>query len=112
MYTTLELSIFGKPSFHGPDEGQAVTPEELRQVGQGLQQHLDHTAAILGKLQAGGWNGEMRLYDVAPSHPAVHSEADARARLQALGIDPKDVGICEDEDADAAELTEDSSAAV
>jgi hypothetical protein len=46
------------------------------------------------------------------THAKVKTERQARARLKKLGIDPKEVCIWENEDEDAAELTEGSSAAV
>lgn len=97
MAVTVTLFLFGKPG-QELNEGEEVTPEELRQLGRDLHERLDATAAILEKLTGAGWDAQMALYDIFLSHPYLNTAAQAEAQLQNLGIDPEQVSIDEWED--------------
>jgi hypothetical protein len=97
MAVTVTLFLFGKPG-QELNEGEEVTPEQLRALGQYLHERLDATATIVEKLTGAGWEAQMALYDIFLSHPYINTAAQAEAQLQDLGIDPEDVSIDEWED--------------
>ena len=55
-------------------------------------------ADALDKLTSAGWEASMGLYDVLLSHPYIDSEADARGRIEDLGLDPEHFHFPEWED--------------
>jgi hypothetical protein len=91
--------MFGKPGME-LREGEDITAEEIRALQQELFERLGRAAEIVEKLTATGWEAQMSLYDVMLTHPYVHTEAEARTRLDGLGIDPEEVHIDEFEDED------------
>jgi hypothetical protein len=105
MAVTLSLFLFGKPG-QELEEGGDVTPQDVRTLAKELEARLQATADMLEKLTGAGWEAEMALYDILLSHPYVRTEAEARIRLDDLGIDPEHAGIFEFEDEDEDELEE------
>jgi hypothetical protein len=97
MAVTLSLFLFGKPG-QELNEGAEVTAEQVRALAEELQARLRITADMLEKLAGAGWEAEMALYDIMLSHPYVRTEAEARMRLDDLGIDPDHANIFEFED--------------
>jgi hypothetical protein len=93
------LWLFGKPG-QELNEGGEVTGEEIRALAQCLSERLQRAADIVEKMTAAGWDAQMCLYDVVLSHPYARTEADARTRLDDLGIDPDEVCLMEFEDED------------
>jgi hypothetical protein len=85
MLTTIDLVLFYKPG-HYLDEGEHVQPQQLRELGRELADHLADSATLLEKLLADGWQATMGLYDVSLEHPRVETKKDAERRLNALGI--------------------------
>jgi hypothetical protein len=98
------LSLFGKPG-QELEEGEEVTDRQLRALGDDLRNRLHEAAEIVEKLTGAGWEAQMTLYDVMLSHPYVTTEAQARDKLEDLGIDPESVFIEEwnDEEEDEEE---------
>jgi hypothetical protein len=99
------VGLFGKPG-QELDEGKAVTPDEIRALGQCLHERLNEAADIIDKLNRTGWESEMSLYDVILSHPYLRTEAEVESKLLELGIDPQKVCIMEDPDEDEYEMDE------
>jgi hypothetical protein len=97
MSVAVMLHLFGKPG-QELEEGGAVTAEDLRQLAQDLNLRLQAAAEVVDKLTGAGWEAEMGLYDIFLSHPFLGTEAEARAQLDGLGIDPDQVHIDEFED--------------
>jgi hypothetical protein len=91
--------LFGKPG-QELNEGSEVTAAEIRELAQCLAERLQRVADIVDKMTGAGWDAQMCLYDVVLSHPYVRTEADARTRLDDLGIDPDEVCLMELEDED------------
>ncbi len=94
MPVTIMMHLFGKPGME-LDEGEEVTPQQLRDLANGMQARLMEAAEIVEKLTAHGWEAEMSLYDVMLSHPYVETEAQAEEKLHDLGIAPDKVFIDE-----------------
>jgi hypothetical protein len=105
MGVTLTLFLFLKPG-QELDEGEEVTAEQLRALGQALQERLREAADIVEKLTASGWEAQMALYDIILSHPYITTAAQAEEKLQDLGIDPERVTIDEWEDEDEGDWDE------
>ena len=99
MSVTLMMYLFGKPG-QEPDEGEEVTPQQLRQLGADLKGRLDEAADIIEKLTGAGWDAQMALYDILLSHPYITSAVQAEQQLQDLGIDPEKVHVEEWPDED------------
>jgi hypothetical protein len=97
MSVTIILPLFGKPG-QELDEGGEVTDRQLRELGDDLRNRLHEAGDIVEKLTATGWEAQMALYDVMLSHPYVSTEAQARDKLEDLGIDPEGLLIEEWED--------------
>ena len=97
MAVSLTLFLFGKPGQELP-EGEEVTAQDLRTVGQSLKARLDEAADMVEKLTGAGWEVQMGLYDVFFSHPYIQTATQAEAKLQDLGIDPDHISIDEWED--------------
>jgi hypothetical protein len=87
MAVTLMLHLFSKPGIE-LREGEDVTPEELRSLGDDLRARLHDAAGIVEKLLASGWQAEMTLYDILFSHPYITTATQAEEKLHDLGIDP------------------------
>lgn len=97
MSVTLTMHLFGKPGWE-LNEGEQVTPQQLRALAEDLHGRLTEAADALEKLTAAGWDAQMTLYDVFLSHPYISTAAQAEEKLLDLGIDPKLVAIDELED--------------
>ncbi|MCI0465135.1 MAG: hypothetical protein L0Z62_50075 [Gemmataceae bacterium] len=97
MSVLVSLWMFGKPGME-LREGEDITADEIRALQQELFERLGRAAEIVEQMTAAGWDAQMSLYDVMLSHPYVRTEADARTRLDDLGIDPEEVHIDEFED--------------
>jgi hypothetical protein len=97
MSVMLTLPLFGKPG-HELEEGSEVTGQQLRDLGQDLAARLAEAADLVDQLTGAGWEAQLTLYDVMLSHPYVETEAEARSRLDALGIDPDRIHIDEFDD--------------
>ena len=106
MSVTLMMYLFGKPG-QELDEGEEVTPQQLRSLAEGLHGRLTEAADIVEKLTAAGWDAQMTLYDVCLSHPYISTAAQAEEKLLDLGIDPQLVAIDEWEDEEEDEGPED-----
>ena len=63
-----------------------------------FQSLSDRLSGILDKLTGAGWSAQTTLYDIFLSHPYVRTEAEARMRLDDLGIDPDEILIMESDD--------------
>src|SRR2546430_255888 len=107
MAVTLMLYLFGKPGVE-LNEGEEVTPGQLRDLADDLSARLREAADVVEKLTASGWEAEMALYDIFFSHPYVETTVQAEAMLQNLGIEPQQVHIewLEDEDYPEEQLEE------
>jgi hypothetical protein len=97
MSVTLTMHLFGKPGWE-LNEGEEVTPQQLRALAEDLHGRLTGAADALEKLTAAGWDAQMTLYDVFLSHRYITTAAQAEEKLLDLGIDPKLVAIDELED--------------
>jgi hypothetical protein len=102
MSVLIMLFMYRKPG-EELNEGEEVTGAQLRDLGRDLSERLHAAADIVDKLTATGWSAQMALYDIFLSHPYVHTEVEARSRLDSLGIDPDSVFIDEFEDEDEGE---------
>jgi hypothetical protein len=105
MPVTIMLHLFAKPG-QELNEGEEVTPDQLRALGQSLQERLTEAGDIVEKLTGTGWEAQMALYDVILSHPYFHTEAQVAEKLTELGIDPESVFIDEWEDEEEEFLEE------
>jgi hypothetical protein len=94
---TLMIYLFGKPGME-LGEGEEVTAEQLRALGDDLRGRLHETAEIVEKLTGTGWEAQMTLYDVLLSHPYITTAVQAEEKLHELGIDPEKVCLDEWED--------------
>ncbi len=95
--------LFGKPAWEMENfQGGELTPElidQIRDTGKEIDNRLDQTAELLTKLLGNGWSGSGALYDVHMYKDVTLVEA--QVELTALGIDPKEVSLMEeDEDGD------------
>jgi hypothetical protein len=102
MSVTLTMHLYGKPGWE-LDEGEEVTPRQLRDLAEDLHGRLKEAADIVEKLTDAGWEAQMTLYDVCLSHPYINTAAQAEEKLLDLGIDPKRVAIDEWEDEEEGE---------
>ncbi len=105
MAVTLTMHLFGKPGWE-LNEGEEVTPQQLRTLAEDLHGRLTEAAAVLEKLTGAGWDAQMALYDVFLSHRYITTAAQAEEKLLDLGIDPKLVAIDELEDEEMDEEDE------
>ncbi|HZY84936.1 MAG TPA: hypothetical protein VFE78_08900 [Gemmataceae bacterium] len=106
MSVMIMMYLFGKPG-QELDEGEEVTPRQLRALAESLHGRLTEAADIVEKLTAAGWDAQMTLYDISLSHPYINTAAQAEEKLLDLGIDPKLVCIDEWEDEEEMEGPED-----
>jgi hypothetical protein len=106
MSVMLMMYLFGKPG-QELDEGEEVTPQQLRALAEDLHARLTEAADVVEKLTAAGWEAQMTLYDISLSHPYITTAAQAEEKLLDLGIDPKLVAIDEWEDEEEIEDPED-----
>jgi hypothetical protein len=103
MAVSITVHLFGKPAWELNKEGEAVEPDELRALGEDLRARLRAAADAIERLTAKGWEATLMLYDVDLSHPYVDTEADARARVEDLGLDPEEFSYMEFEDEEGEE---------
>jgi hypothetical protein len=94
MGVVITLPLIGKPG-QELGEGSAVTGARLRDWSRDLAARLAGAAEILDKLAGAGWEARAGLHDVLLSNPDVGTGAEARTRLDGLGIDPDRVQIVE-----------------
>jgi hypothetical protein len=109
MSVTISLWLFGKPAHELNAEGEAVEPAQIRALAQDIHDRLDTVADALEKLTAAGWDGSVALYDIHLSHPYIDTEADARTKVEDLGLDPELFSYMEweDEEEEMEEFGED-----
>ncbi len=103
---TVSVFLFGKPAWEIDGlEGSPVDMELLNEVasrGQELSRRLARAAELGRKLVERGWEGVGLLYDI-DFYKSI-SLRDAEEELKALGIEPDEVTIREeDEDDDEAD---------
>jgi hypothetical protein len=102
--------LFSKPAHELDREGEEVEPNEVRALADHLQQRLRETADALEKLTTHGWEATMMLYDICLSHPYINTEAEARGRIEDMGLNPDDFCFMEfddEEEWDEEDLDED-----
>jgi hypothetical protein len=95
----VSVFLFGKPAWEIGLEGATVDLELLGAIvscGQELDRWLTRVAEFGKKLLDKGWDGSGALYDI-DFYKAI-SLKDAEKELQALGIEPDEVTIREDEE--------------
>jgi hypothetical protein len=107
MAVFINLPLFFKPGYELGTEGDEVTGEQIRQLGQELAARLDHIGGLVDKLTAAGWEAQTGLYDVMLSHPFFRTAEEARTQLNGLGIDPEHVNLDEFDDEDEEMVEED-----
>jgi len=98
MSVTISIHLFGKPAAELDGEGETIEAAKIRQLGEQLHLRLGAIADALDKLTGAGWEASLGLYDVLLSHPYIESEADARGRIEDLGLDPDHFDFLEWED--------------
>jgi len=98
MAVSVSLHLFGKPAWELDREGEEVDANELRALGESLRQRLHAAADAVERLTAKGWEAQLTLYDISLGHPYIDTEADARARIEDLGLDPEEFSFMEYED--------------
>src|SRR5262249_30708294 len=103
MPVTVSLYLFGKPAVELDKEGESIEAADVRALAEGLHARLTAAADAIDKLGANGWEATMALYDVMLSHPYIDSEADARGRIEDLGLNPDDFFYMEFEDEEGFE---------
>jgi hypothetical protein len=97
MAVNVCLPLFGNAG-HELEEGMPLRPSQLRTLAEELADRLRQLADLLDRLQAGGWSATTAMYDAFLVHPAVHTRADAEAKLAMLGLDPVLFMIVEEEE--------------
>lgn len=99
MAVTVSLPLFAHPGKE-LNEGSAVTGKQLHDLANELAERLQKAAAIVDKLLGAGWSTQMAMSDVFLIHPEVRSREQALQRVQALGIDPEELLILDDIEAE------------
>src|SRR5258708_2083306 len=100
MAIQLEVPLFLKPGDH-LDEGQPVTPQQLRELADGLHELLTTAAKTVEILEGQGWGNQMSLYSISLEPDTQFATvAEAEAALQRLGVHPEAVAIFDDEEED------------
>jgi hypothetical protein len=97
MAVNVCLPLFGNAG-HELEEGTPLRSSQLRTLADEMAERLGQLADILDQLQAGGWSATTAMYDAMLAHPAVHTRAEAEAKLAKLGLDPALFMIVEEED--------------
>ena len=97
---TISLFLFGKPAWEihqleGSEVDRAIL-EEVAACGKELDRRLSRASEVGTKLLGAGWQGVGLLYDI-DFHKAVTLE-EAEGQLKALGIEPGEVSVIEDDD--------------
>jgi hypothetical protein len=103
MAVHVSLFLFSKPAHELDREGEEIDAADVRGLAEELHQRLLHVAEVLEKLTAHGWEASMMLYDVCLAHPYITTEAEARGRIEDLGLNPDDFCFMEEEDWDEEE---------
>jgi hypothetical protein len=103
MGVTISLPLFASPG-QELEEAALVQGRHLRELAADLHERLLRAADALDRLGAAGWECRAALYDILLSHPGVQTEAEAVARLGALGVNPEELLIVEDVEEDASDL--------
>jgi hypothetical protein len=94
----ISIFLFGKPDWEMDLEGAGVDEEtvrELESLGDELKERLHFVSGMTKKLIENGWEGQGGLYDI--SFYKETTVEQAKKELQALGMDPRDVEIHEEE---------------
>jgi hypothetical protein len=105
MSVTVSLFLFGKPG-QELDEGDEVTPAQLRRLAADLHDRLSWAAETVEKMTGAGWEAEMSLYDIFLHHPYLTTQAAVEQKLLDLGIDLEQLHIDEWPDEDEEECDE------
>jgi hypothetical protein len=100
MAVHISLFLFSKPAHELDREGEEVEPNEVRALAQEIHHRLMKTAEYLEKLTAAGWEATLLLYDICLVHPYITTEAEARGRIEDMGLNPDDFCFMEFEDDD------------
>jgi hypothetical protein len=91
----IEIPLFLRPEHMLSGPGP-VKPKDLRELATQLHEDLMEAADILEKLQAGGCEANVMVYDLQVDNaPCFRTKAQAVAWLKRLGIDPDAVQIHE-----------------
>jgi len=102
---SVSVFLFGKPAWEIDGlEGNEVDPELLGEIaacGHELDKRLARAAELGKKLLERGWEGVGLLYDMDFSKEM--SLQDAERELKALGIEPDEVSVREEEFEDSDE---------
>lgn len=83
---SISLFLYFKPGADSAKEGEPATATHLRELGNGLRNHLLDVAYDIEKLLADGWECTWGLYDITCVHSALTSEEEAKMRLHRLGL--------------------------
>src|SRR4051812_23106349 len=86
MPANIMIHLFGKPAWE-LGEGQPVSPQQLRDLGDILQARLHEAAEVTEKLVAKGWLAQVVLYDVMVQPPREMSAEEVEDLLVELGLD-------------------------
>jgi hypothetical protein len=100
MPISIMMHLFSKPAIELGKEGEPIDAADVRLLADELHSRLRSAADAMDCLTGKGWDAQMALYDVILSHPYIDSEADARDRIEDLGLNPDDFCYleCEDEE--------------
>lgn len=100
MPISIMMHLFSKPAIELDKEGEAIDAADVRRLAEDLHNRLRAAADALECLTSKGWEAQMALYDVILSHSYIDSEADARGRIEDLGLNPDDFCYleCEEEE--------------
>jgi hypothetical protein len=85
---------------HELEEGAPLRGDQLRTLADDLGERLRAAADALDKLRSAGWSATVAMYDAFLVHDEVRTKEEAERQLQALGIDPSELMIIEDEEED------------
>ena len=94
MAVFVSLHLFSKPGVE-LNEGEAVSPQQLRALGDGLRGRLHEAADIVETLTNAGWQAQMLLYDICLSNPYITTAVQAEEHILNLNIDPERLFIDE-----------------
>jgi hypothetical protein len=68
-------------------EGEPLTAEEIRHMGNKLQEHFAEAADFLDLLAPAGWKAQVVGGEVGLFHPDVHTQAQVEENLGNLGLE-------------------------
>jgi len=90
---TVCLPLYGNP---GRELEGAVTPRDLRELGERLLERLRRAAEVLEALRADGWSAAVGEFDVMLTRPGVSTQEEAERLLRHAGVDPGEMLIFEE----------------